>query len=883
MMDCSEQGCCDLDEFVCQDHDMVGACTDDHGLEFGPAFGLGTNIELTAAKAINSANRNQYGPTNNTTQAPQSRAHNDPFAALLSAVVQDATNSGILQIPNSMPTGVIPRPRTATEAQHKRSPSLAQIFEQQQKQLQGNVVLGRNPQGTQQPQHDRSHQPSASPSIFSYPPTSSPRESAGTPRSDASRQSQLYSNKLMPQNVTNHRSPSAITPESNISLHDSALAYASRLGSQSATSSVSQTPSPLLDALASNFASHEATRVASASSSELVDCPAKKVTKSDCHDHAHVRGQPVLHVCHWQNCHASFTTVQNLLQHISQSHLGLNVGLHANEGFSPVPIQQDAARMQADMNPAKNALGKAGPDVPIHLESDFQSLQEPINLPSNPDVASVLDNILSSSKYSLDATAQSSNSEPISQPLAGLMPSAVHQTATNASKSSEERFASSGDFILNGSLGSQFQNTASQEPTATSFAPNSTNSAGGPIACLWDDCPPFDPFAHFGQQCLDDTCGILPGDVSNATFDSQRVEQSFDARMLTCDPFCAKDHTHLFPCEPTCSQEHTHVYPMHLHTYPAAQPSNTHNVQLDSATAVLKHLLQQHLGVDLTQGLLNVASQQLGDASALNTATNGHASSTSSAPVTRRASTEKHACSGVQRKCKPLRAPPRKPADDAPADPQTHTCRWYGCTQTFGSVEELTEHLSDVHIGKGKTEYECLWAGCETCGAGKSADGGETPEGRKFTTRQKVMRHMQAHTGYRPFVCPICGTAVSEQATLVAHIRRHSEDRPFHCDAEGCGKSFASAASLAVHKRTHEGQKEHVCPYCDKGFVEASNLNKHIRTHTGEKPFKCQQPGCSKKFSRPDQLKRHAQIHERTDKNPVATSEMATSGTDESA
>lgn len=25
-MDCTEEGCCDLDEFVCQDHDMVGAC-----------------------------------------------------------------------------------------------------------------------------------------------------------------------------------------------------------------------------------------------------------------------------------------------------------------------------------------------------------------------------------------------------------------------------------------------------------------------------------------------------------------------------------------------------------------------------------------------------------------------------------------------------------------------------------------------------------------------------------------------------------------------------------------------------------------------------------------------------------------------------------------
>ncbi|KAJ9110472.1 hypothetical protein QFC19_001598 [Naganishia cerealis] len=421
-------------------------------------------------------------------------------------------------------------------------------------------------------------------------------------------------------------------------------------------------------------------------------------------------------------------------------------------------------------------------------------------------------------------------------------------------------------------------------------------SRGGPMACLWDDCPPFDPFAHFGQQCLDDACGLPPmakgQGVDLAGLDAG---SAVDATTLTCDPACAQEHTHLFPCEPSCSQEHAHIHPMHLHSYSQNHSSSAHNVQLDSATAVLKHLLQQHLGVDLTQGLLNVASQQLGDKPLQTTGfifSDGQLQSqdisqrtgtTAEATLASRQRTTERRNSGVSvKKPKSLKAPPRGPSDIQLAEKQTHVCRWHNCLKAFESVEDLTEHLSEVHVGKGKTEYECLWVGCEICDQSHNgADVGEPLKGRKFTTRQKVMRHMQAHTGYRPFVCPICGAAVSEQATLLAHIRRHSEDRPFACDADGCDKTFASAASLAVHKRTHDGQKEHVCPHCDKGFLEVSNMKKHIRTHTGEKPFKCKQPGCTKKFSRPDQLKRHAQIHDRG-KNSNAAAQLVASGTDES-
>lgn len=45
-------------------------------------------------------------------------------------------------------------------------------------------------------------------------------------------------------------------------------------------------------------------------------------------------------------------------------------------------------------------------------------------------------------------------------------------------------------------------------------------------------------------------------------------------------------------------------------------------------------------------------------------------------------------------------------------------------------------HLSVEHVGSGKAGYVCEWEGCDRC-----------DESKGFAQRQKVMRHLQTHTG----------------------------------------------------------------------------------------------------------------------------------------
>ncbi|KAI9253835.1 hypothetical protein BDA99DRAFT_442969, partial [Phascolomyces articulosus] len=51
------------------------------------------------------------------------------------------------------------------------------------------------------------------------------------------------------------------------------------------------------------------------------------------------------------------------------------------------------------------------------------------------------------------------------------------------------------------------------------------------------------------------------------------------------------------------------------------------------------------------------------------------------------------------------------------------------------------------------------------------------------------------------------------------------------------------------------------CPRNQKPFTKRHKMHNHLRTHTGERPFECKEPGCGKRFSRPDSLTTHSKIH----------------------
>ncbi|KAM7538267.1 hypothetical protein Aperf_G00000059457 [Anoplocephala perfoliata] len=98
------------------------------------------------------------------------------------------------------------------------------------------------------------------------------------------------------------------------------------------------------------------------------------------------------------------------------------------------------------------------------------------------------------------------------------------------------------------------------------------------------------------------------------------------------------------------------------------------------------------------------------------------------------------------------------------------------------------------------------------------------------------------------------------QYMLVVHMRRHTGEKPHKCIFDGCSKRYSRLENLKTHLRSHTGEKPYQCevPGCNKAFSNASDRAKHQnRTHSNEKPYVCKVLGCSKRYTDPSSLRKH--------------------------
>ncbi|KAG0709239.1 hypothetical protein DFH29DRAFT_887184 [Suillus ampliporus] len=360
---------------------------------------------------------------------------------------------------------------------------------------------------------------------------------------------------------------------------------------------------------------------------------------------------------------------------------------------------------------------------------------------------------------------------------------------------------------------------------AIQFPPVSLPQSSPPMfSCMWANCKAAFPsitelvghvnldHLRFPNLTMESAPQQICSDVSR--------NQQFDFNALSCHwGDCV-----MYPCPESIPSSSTTAFP---------------DTVLDVLTT---HLMQDHLGINYPF----LQSTTVGTAPPPNTSPTYVQNITRSSP---KALPDTRSESSTDTSSDPSLRHNSYSPDSPSTDYATKACKWIGCTQTFSSPDDLTTHILSAHIGSGKAHYECCWEGCPRNG------------NQGFSSKQKVARHMQSHTGHRPFQCKVCGVHFSETATLQQHMRRHTQEKPYVCDFPGCGKAFAITGALTIHKRTHNGVKPFKCKYCEKAFTESSNLSKHLRTHTGARPYPCSEDGCGKSFARPDQLARHMSVH----------------------
>ena len=147
---------------------------------------------------------------------------------------------------------------------------------------------------------------------------------------------------------------------------------------------------------------------------------------------------------------------------------------------------------------------------------------------------------------------------------------------------------------------------------------------------------------------------------------------------------------------------------------------------------------------------------------------------------------------------------------------------------------------------------------------------------KQFQLKYSQKLHERTHTGYRPFMCDVCGFSFTQRGLLARHKLLHlkpiKEKKPRRINAEHgnlkcdlCDAIFSSMASMRSHlKKKHQQLKPVIwdeklsttCMKCHQKFSDPIELNKHKMTH---RKFGCDI--CKQRFSNEKTLQLHMTHH----------------------
>ena len=121
-------------------------------------------------------------------------------------------------------------------------------------------------------------------------------------------------------------------------------------------------------------------------------------------------------------------------------------------------------------------------------------------------------------------------------------------------------------------------------------------------------------------------------------------------------------------------------------------------------------------------------------------------------------------------------------------------CNWEACHLGFWELEDMVQHLNDMHIGPQNSKKPlCDWVDCPR-------------KGKQQTSRFALLAHLRSHTGEKPFICPRPGMFI---ANFHSYSLRH----------------YVTLILITILGALLE---------CDKSFTRTDALQKHMRVQHHE-------------------------------------------------